>query len=59
MHKSTCIATAAEIEQVIGKPIVALNVEEDGSSINLRQAHYNSAYLVLHQCLQGAHYNDD
>lgn len=47
MHKSTCIATAAEIEQVIGKPIVAFNVEEDGSSINLCQAHYNYLYSQL------------
>ena len=47
MHKSTCIATEAEIEQVIGKPIVAFNVEEDGSSINLCQAHYNYLYSQL------------
>ena len=44
IHKCTRIATAAEIEQVVGKPIVAFNVEEDGSSINLCQAHYNYLY---------------
>ena len=47
IHKCTRIATAAEIEQVVGKPIVAFNVEEDGSSINLCQAHYNYLYSQL------------
>ena len=36
-----------KFEQVIGKPIVAFNVEEDGSSINLCQAHYNYLYSQL------------
>ncbi len=46
-HKSTTLATATEIEQLIGQPIVAFNVEQDESSVSLCQAHYNYLYSQL------------
>ncbi len=46
-QKKTSLASAQQIEHLIGQPIVSFTVEQAVSSVNLCQVHYNHLYSQL------------
>ncbi len=46
-HKTTSLASAQEVEHLIGHPIVSFTVEHNASTVSLCQSHYNYLYIQL------------